>query len=178
MPNGKGKIFNENDTIIYEGDFINGTYEGKGHLSLGNEIYYYGYFKNGEFHGKGILYHKEENKSIIVTENIDVSDDYLVTLSINYKGEGTICFYDLINTDDQYGVMAYGLYTLVGNELTANYLDVDCKDANWEPFTYHGFSDGKSKTVVYTIQSCDGQKLVMKDESGKTLNYVKYGDVK
>ena len=111
-------------------------------------------------------------------ENIDVSDDYLVTLSINYKGEGTICFYDLINTDDQYGVMAYGLYTLVGNELTANYLDVDCKDANWEPFTYHGFSDGKSKTVVYTIQSCDGQKLVMKDESGKTLNYGKYGDVK
>ncbi len=112
--------------------------------------------------------------------NSDVNeDDYTVTLSINYKGAGTICFYDLINTDDdQYGVMAFGNYTLSGNKLTATYNDVQCKDANWNSYTYHGFSDGKSKTVVYTIQSCDGKKLVMKDDSGKTLNYEKYADVK
>ena len=58
LPNGKGKKFNKTDKIIYEGDFINGKYEGKGHLSLGKEEYYYGYFKNGEFDGKGILYQK------------------------------------------------------------------------------------------------------------------------
>lgn len=112
--------------------------------------------------------------------NTDVNEnDYTVTLSINYKGVGTICFYDLINTDDdQYGVMAFGNYTLSGNKLTATYNDVQCKDANWNSYTYHGFSDGKSKTLVYTIQSCDGKKLVMKDESGKTLNYEKYADVK
>lgn len=111
--------------------------------------------------------------------NTDVNEnDYTVTLSINYKGAGTICFYDLVNTaDDQYGVMAYGKYTLSGNKLTANYTDVECKDANWKSYTYHGFSDGKSKTVVYTIQSCNGKKLVMKDESGKTLHYEKYADV-
>lgn len=112
--------------------------------------------------------------------NTDVNaEDYTVTLSINYKGAGTICFYDLINTDDdQYGVMAFGNYTLSGNKLTATYNNVQCKDANWKSYTYHGFSDGKSKTVVYTIQSCDGKKLVMKDDSGKTLNYEKYADVK
>lgn len=112
--------------------------------------------------------------------NTDVDDDlYTVTLSINYKGAGTICFYDLINTDDdQYGVMAFGNYTLSGSKLTATYNDVQCKDLDWKPYTYHGFSDGKSKTVVYTIQSCDGNKLVMKDDSGKTLNYEKTGNVK
>lgn len=112
--------------------------------------------------------------------NTDVNEeDYTVTLSINYKGAGTICFYDLINTnDDQYGVMAFGSYILVGSKLTATYNDVQCKDAKWKSYTYHGFSDGKSKTVVYDIQSCDGKKLVMKDESGKTLNYEKYADVK
>ena len=112
--------------------------------------------------------------------NTDVNEnDYTVTLSINYKGAGTISFYDLINTDDvQYGVMAFGNYALNGNKLTANYNNVECKDAKWNPYTYHGFSDGKSKTVVYTIQSCDGKKLIMNDESGKTLNFEKYADVK
>ena len=112
--------------------------------------------------------------------NKDVDEEYYtVTLSINYKGAGTIGFYDLINDgDDQYGVMAFGSYTLVGSKLTATYNDVTCMDSHWESFTYHGFSDGKSKTVVYTIQSCDGKKLVLKDESGKTLNYEKYADIK
>ena len=76
LPNGKGKKFNKNDNIIYEGDFINGKYEGKGHLSLGKEKYYYGYFKNGEFEGKGILYQKWEKK-FIFSENIDKKVTYL-----------------------------------------------------------------------------------------------------
>lgn len=111
--------------------------------------------------------------------NTDVDEDYYyVSLSIDYKGSGTISFYDLINDDDQYGVMAFGTYTLNGNKLTAIYNDVDCKDANYKSFTYHGFSDGKSRTIVYTIQSCDGNKLVLTDESGKNANYEKYADVK
>lgn len=113
--------------------------------------------------------------------NTDVDDDlYQVTLSINYNGAGTIILEDLANAadDDQYGVIAEGNYTLNGNKLTANYNKVLCKDENWEPYTYHGFSDGIAKTVVYTILACDGKKLVMKDESGNTLNYEKYGDIK
>ena len=106
------------------------------------------------------------------------TDDYIVTLSINYNGAGTIMFYDLINTDDdQYGVMASGNYTLNGSKLTATYDDVQCKDSNWKSFTYHGFSDGKTKTVVYTIQSYDGNKLVMNDNSGNTFVFEKYADV-
>jgi len=111
-------------------------------------------------------------------KNTDVNeDDYEVTLSINYNGTGTICYYDLINDDYQYGVMAWGTYSLSGKILTATFDRVEVRDAYYEPFTYHGFSDGKSKTVVYTIQSCDGKKLVIKDESGNTSNYEKYGDI-
>lgn len=108
--------------------------------------------------------------------NTGVSDDIEETLSINYKGAGTICFYDLVEAD--WGIMAFGTYTLSGNKLSASYTDVSVTDSNYKSTTYHGFTDGKSKTVTYTIQSCDGKKLVMKDDSGKTLNYEKYADVK
>ena len=105
-----------------------------------------------------------------------VGDDYLIELSIDYKGAGTISFYDM--DGDGAGVMAFGTYSLSGNKLSASYTDVTVEEEDYNPTSYHGFTDGKSKTVVYTIQSCDGKKLVLKDESGKTLNYVKYADVK
>ena len=65
-----------------------------------------------------------------------------------------------------------------GSQITINYTDVEVLDENWNPTTYHGFTDGKSRTVKYTIVSCDGKKLVMKDESGKILNYEKYAEAK
>ena len=97
------------------------------------------------------------------------------TIGINYNGTGTIALQDLV--DNYWGVSAYGTYSLNGSQLTANYTRVEVIDANWEPTTYHGFTDSKSKTVVYTIVSCDGKKLVMKNESGQTLNYEKYKEV-
>ena len=113
-------------------------------------------------------------------ENVDVDQDYYpVTLTINYKGAGTISFYDLVNTEDgQSGVMAFGTQSVSGNKVTAIFNEVSVKDENWNSITYHGFKDKTPKTVVYTIQSCDGKKLVIKDDSGKTYNYKKYKDVK
>ncbi len=37
---------------------------------------------------------------------------------------------------------------------------------------------GKTKTVKSTIVSCDGKKLMLKDENGKTHTYEKYQEVK
>ena len=105
------------------------------------------------------------------------TEDNIVSLHINHNGVGTIFFYDMINTDDgQYGVMASGNYSLNGSKLTATYDDVQFqgKVSNWKSDTYHGFSNGKTKTVVYTIQSYDGNKLVMNDNSGNTFVFEKY----
>lgn len=109
-------------------------------------------------------------------QNIASTSSISETLSINYNGVGTICLYDLVDND--WGVTARGTYTLNGSNLTATYTNVSVIDSDYEPTTYHGFTDGKSKTVKYTIESCDGKKMVLKDESGKTLTYEKYADVK
>lgn len=103
--------------------------------------------------------------------NTNVSGDITQTLSINYHGPGTIAFYDLVDND--WGIMAFGSYTLSGNTLVATYDDVDVTDSDYKPTTYHGFTNGKSKTIQYTIVSCDGKKFVFKDESGITMTYVK-----
>ena len=98
------------------------------------------------------------------------------TIGINYNGVGTIALQYM--ADNDWSVSAYGTYTLSGSILTANYTRVEVLDANWNPTTFYGFTDGKSRTVKYTIVSCDGKKLAIKDESGKTLNYEKYAEVK
>lgn len=97
--------------------------------------------------------------------------------TIGFFHDGSVVLQDLV--DNNWGVSsAKGTYTLSGNLLTANFTRVEVLDVNWNPTTYHGFTDGKSRTVKYTIVSCDGKKLVMKDENGKTLNYEKYADAK
>ena len=69
-PNGKGKVYNKNNVLIYEGDFINGIKEGIGNMNLGDDKYYYGYFKNEKFNGKGILY-KKLNETVYVDQPIE-----------------------------------------------------------------------------------------------------------
>ena len=54
-PNGKGKIFDENEKLIYEGDFIDGEFEGKG-KQIFDFGYYEGEFKNDDYNGKGKYY--------------------------------------------------------------------------------------------------------------------------
>ena len=53
---GKGKIFSENDDLIYEGDFVNDKFEGNGKLINDDGRYYIGQFKGGKKHGKGKIY--------------------------------------------------------------------------------------------------------------------------
>ena len=58
LPNGKGIKYNSNGNIMYEGDFINGKYEGNGKCIFENGQYYIGQWKNGLKNGKGTLYYK------------------------------------------------------------------------------------------------------------------------
>ena len=44
---------------MYEGDFVNGKYEGHGKFYFDTGIYYIGEWKNNIMHGKGKLYDKE-----------------------------------------------------------------------------------------------------------------------
>ena len=45
------------DESYYEGDFLNGKFNGKGSLSISDVVYYEGYFVNGEYAGEGIYYY-------------------------------------------------------------------------------------------------------------------------
>lgn len=105
------------------------------------------------------------------------NDDVEETISFNHKGTGTMIYlYDDAITD--WGILAEGNYTLSSNKITANFTEVivfNYSDSSKK--SYNGFTNGQSKTAVYTIQSCDGEKMVLKDESGKTLTYTKYADI-
>ena len=60
-PHGKGKLYNNNDIIIYDGELVNGKMEGKGKCFLEEGIYYIGEFSNDKMHGKGVMYNKNDN---------------------------------------------------------------------------------------------------------------------
>ena len=61
--NGKGTIYYKNGSILYEGNFVEGKYDGKGKENYENGTYYIGQFLGGFRHGKGVLYYK--NRSIL-----------------------------------------------------------------------------------------------------------------
>ena len=56
----KGVLCDEKGNI-YEGDFVNGKFEGYGHYKMSNGGNYIGQFKNGYFEGKGQLTDKKGN---------------------------------------------------------------------------------------------------------------------
>ena len=55
---GKGTEYRGGEEIVYEGEWIDDKYEGKGKLIEEYDHYYIGEFKKGKKHGKGIKYHK------------------------------------------------------------------------------------------------------------------------
>ena len=61
FPNGNGIVYDKNGNIIYEGDFVEGNYEGDGKLIYENESYYIGQFKKKLPNGKGKQYDKSGN---------------------------------------------------------------------------------------------------------------------
>ena len=60
-PNGKGIKYNKNGNILYDGDFINGKFEGNGKYVREDGLSYIGQWKNGLSHGKGTMYYSNGN---------------------------------------------------------------------------------------------------------------------
>ena len=50
-------MFYKNGNILYEGNFIDGKYEGKGKYIWENGNYYIGQFKNGIRSGRGTMFY-------------------------------------------------------------------------------------------------------------------------
>ena len=105
--------------------------------------------------------------------NSDVEWPITETISINNRGFGTISCQDLVN--QEYGVMANGTYKLDGDKIVATYNDVRVDTENGDS-SYHGFTDGQTRSITYTIVSCDGAMMKL-SVSGKTSSYEKYADV-
>ena len=64
LPDGKGKLYNKNGELIYEGYFVKGIQEGKGRKITKNE-YYNGNFIEGKMYGEGEIYFKDGNMKYI-----------------------------------------------------------------------------------------------------------------
>ena len=52
---GKGKIYNKNGEVIYDGDFLNDQYDGNGEYIYENGFHYIGQFVKDTIQGKGIV---------------------------------------------------------------------------------------------------------------------------
>ena len=83
MPHGKGKKYYRNGKILYEGDFINGKFDGKGKYIYDDGEYYEGDFKKGLRNGEGTEYYSNEK---INYEGYFIKD--------KYEGEGKYIWED------------------------------------------------------------------------------------
>ena len=63
LAHGKGTIYYKNGSILYDGDFVDGKYEGNGRENYENGTHYIGQFLGGYRHGKGVMYYN--NGSIL-----------------------------------------------------------------------------------------------------------------
>lgn len=110
--------------------------------------------------------------------NVEGQDNFMETMSFNAKSTGSIAYeYTYDTDDDQYGVLASGTYTVNGTSLVMSFNNVSVYTETGSD-SYRGFTHKKNRTVTYTIQSCSGKNLVLKDNSGNTLKMEKYADLK
>ena len=106
LPHGRGKKFYMNENNLYEGDFINGQFEGNGKYTYDDGNYYIGQFKNGLRDGKGKKYGK--NGKLIFEGDF-----------INDKAEGNGKY--IYENDDYYiGQWKNGLRNGKGKQYYAN----------------------------------------------------------
>ena len=102
LPNGKGELYDKNNNLIYEGDFVINQREGYGKYFYNNGFYYIGEWKNDEATGKGKVYN---NIDILIYEgdfvngkkegngkNIFKSGDYYIGQFKNdiFNGKGIL----------------------------------------------------------------------------------------
>jgi len=152
MYNGKGLI-NYVFGDYYLGYFLNNKKEGKGKL-YENSNCYEGYFKNDKKNGKGILkiYNKNSNRSTVIYDGIFVNDILIGYCKITYKNgdtyEGNI---------ENYKKQGFGIY--ICNKTKNKY------EGNWK-------DDLKNGNIVITNENNEIFKTIWK--KGKQINMKRY----
>ena len=87
IPNGKGIKYYPNDNILYDGNFVNGKFEGSGKYYYNDGKYFIGQYKNGLINGKGIKYYKNGK---ILYEGDFINDKY--EGNGKYVWENGVCY--------------------------------------------------------------------------------------
>jgi len=78
-----------------------------------------------------------------------------------------------IRSDEAYGVMADGTYTVSDGVITANYSSVGTYRAyvDWSESEFRGFQSNTPCTRKYTIVSCTEPYLTLKTSSGESFRF-------
>ena len=104
IPNGRGIKYLSNGKIIYEGDFIDGKFQGNGKYIYDNGELYLGQWKNGFRNGKGTYCYKNGNIMYIgdwINDKYEGTGRYILENGEFYvgqwkngfrNGKGTYCY--------------------------------------------------------------------------------------
>jgi len=82
----KEMMIDDGSTKVYTGEFIDGRFDGKGKLTINNEVIYDGYWKDGKRHGEGIyigrnIYARTEEETMIRRKGLFCKDKLIKQLS-------------------------------------------------------------------------------------------------
>ena len=94
LPHGKGIKYYKNGNILYEGDFINGKFEGNGKYIYDDGDYFIGQYKNGLRNGKGIIFYKNGNMMFegdYINDKIEGNGKYIWENGEYYIGQLKYC---------------------------------------------------------------------------------------
>jgi len=113
LKNGKIAIFYSDKKLKYEGDIVDGKYEGKGAYYYNDEggNLYVGEWKKGLKHGKGILYYNHDAKKIKYEGNF--SKGKFEGKGIYYWKDGSYYIGDFVNGSKH----GYGTYYVKGGKI-------------------------------------------------------------
>ena len=129
----KGKLTFYNGKSIYEGELLNGKFEGKGVLLRSNGDIYEGEFKNGLKDGMGVFLFAEGDKYIgsFSNNNFDGEGKLIIKDISEYRGKFKNGKYDgygmlksLINNDILIGVFKNGKINEEGFQILSNGIDM------------------------------------------------------
>jgi len=90
LPNGKGIKNYKNGNILYEGEFINGKFEGNGKIIWEDGEYYIGQLKNSLRNGKGADYYSNGNikyEGDFVNDKYEGNGKYIWEVGLYYIGQ-------------------------------------------------------------------------------------------
>lgn len=114
------------------------------------------------------------------------SDEYTTeTLSFNsLDWENSIVYeyvsYPGFSSENEYEIIARGTYALSGTVINMVFdksVYVSIVENGVSGDSYKGFTDDVTSSTSYTIISCDGENMVLTDNSGNTTNWRKYKSI-